>query len=232
MAFVMVDRFAGVPLYYDRYNRDAYGRSAVAMRAHVDAAFAAGCERAFTALVKLLGDGGFAVTQIWSGGVGRAGTGRSYHHKNRAFDLDALIFADGSKWVADTFPERPFMYLAIEAVLRTEFGTVLNFDYNRAHEDHFHFDNGRAPGFKPEARSHALFVQHCLDKLFNQDIGESGVDGLYGPDTDAALTRVRRALHLGGLSSKKTWQAFLRHCADAAIDKERSIVTAPDALIA
>ncbi len=226
MATTRVSHLAGLPLYYDRFNEDSYGEQAVAIRPYIEDGFLQNCEALFGEMKSVFADNGFEITQIWTGGVGRAGSGRSYHHQHRAFDLDALVFVGQEMWIADTFPERPFLYLAIESLLRKHVGTVLNFDYNAAHEDHFHFDNGTSVGFKPHARSHALFVQHALHKLFNQDIGSSGVDGVYGPDTEYALNNVRRQLGIGGLSQKANWLAFLDVCAVEALTSESSIVTA------
>lgn len=231
MPLVRIDELAGIPLYYDRYNNNSYGVSAVPMRPYIDTVFNQTCIECFQELTNLLAASGLTITQIWSGGVGRSGSGRSYHHKNRAFDLDALIFDDGSKWVADTFPDRPFLYLAIEAVLRQYFGTVLNYDYNAAHEDHFHFDNGTSVKFKRDARSHVLFLQHCLVKLFNQSVGQSGVDGVYGGDTEAALNRARQESGIGGLSNKDNWLDFLRACATAALENEQGIVRYDEPLV-
>lgn len=226
MALTRVESIAGLPLYYDRFNGTSYGRAAVPMRPFIDDDFLRQCTECFSELQRVLSKHKFEVSQVWSGGVGRAGTGVSYHHRNRAFDLDALIFKDGSKWVADTIPARPFMYLAIEAGLRLHFGTVLNFDYNQAHQDHLHFDNGTLPRFKRDARSHTLFVQHALMKLYNQSVGSAGADGVYGPETEQALNRVRQNLKIGPLSDKDNWFAFLRISADMALESERGIVHA------
>ncbi|MBD9371674.1 extensin family protein [Rhizobium sp. ARZ01] len=225
MALTRVESIAGLPLFYDRFNGTSYGQHAVAMRPFIDNNFLDQCTACFAEMQQVLAKHGFEITQIWSGGVGREGAGVSYHHRNRAFDLDALIFKDGSRWLADTFPARPFIYLAIEAVLRLHFGTVLNHDYNQAHRDHLHFDNGTAPRFKRDARSHTLFVQHALVKLFNQSVG---ADGVFGPETEQALNRVRRTLGIGSFSDKSNWFAFLQEVAGTALDYERSIVVAPD----
>ncbi|MEP5180189.1 MAG: extensin family protein, partial [Rhizobiaceae bacterium] len=147
MALIRVDNLAGIPLFYDRYNANSYGVSAVPMRPYIEEKFHAQCEACFEELNTFLSGHGKGIAQIWSGGVGRAGTGTSYHHSNRAFDLDALILNDGDRWIATSFPDRPHFYLAIESYLRTQFGTVLNYQYNAAHEDHFHFDSGTNPGF-------------------------------------------------------------------------------------
>jgi hypothetical protein len=223
-----VDHLAGIPLFYDRFKEGAYGDEAVPMRPFIDRTFLGLCNSCFQEMQDRLSATGVAIAQIWSGGVGREGNGQSYHHRNRAFDLDALIFEDAGKWVASTFPERPFIYLAIEACLRMSFGTVLNHDYNAAHKDHLHFDNGTAVRFKRDARSHALFVQHTLVRLFNHDVGPAGFDGVFGPDTEAALTRVRSDLGIGGLSEVVNWKAYLRVCMETALDFEQNIVRAPD----
>lgn len=119
MTLVRIDNIAGIPLFYDRYNSDSYGNSAVPMRPYINQAFLGRCTPAFANLSQFLDGYQKGIVQIWSGGVGRAGTGTSYHHTNRAFDLDALILADGDRWIATSFPQRPHMYLAIESYLRT-----------------------------------------------------------------------------------------------------------------
>lgn len=225
MALKRTDNFADIPLYYDRFKNGAYGNEAVKFRPYVDAKFLPQCNSCFEDMQKVFSKNGFGFSQIWSGGVGRSGTGRSYHHANRAFDLDGLVFNSKPMWVADTFPERPFIYLAIEACLRMHFGTVLNHDYNADHRDHFHFDNGTAVKFKRDARSHVLFLQHALVKLFNLSIGGSGFDGVFGGDTEAAMRVALKRLGIGGLSDRKNWLKFLAACAEEALDLENSILT-------
>jgi Uncharacterized protein conserved in bacteria len=226
MATTRVAELAGIPIFYDRFNEDSYGEQAVPIRPFIENGFLQVCQNLFGEMNAVFTDKGYPITQIWTGGVGRAGSGKSYHHQHRAFDLDALVFDGQPMWIADTFPERPFLYLAIESILRKHVGTVLNFDYNAAHEDHFHFDDGTSVGFKSHARSHTLFVQHALVKLFNQDIGTAGADGVYGGDTEYALTSVRRQLNIGGFSQRQNWLAFLDACAEAALDSEAGIVFA------
>ncbi len=223
MAHPRVDKLAGIPLFYDRFSDDSYGKQGKPYRPYVEAGFLVICEYCFKEMQALFTPGGFAIGEIWSGGVGRSGSGSSLHHQNRAFDLDALVFSDKPMWVADTFPQRPFLYLAIEAVLRIHFGTVLNYDYNAAHEDHFHFDNGTNVGFKRAARSHVLFLQHSLTKLFDKDVGTAGVDGVYGDDTEAALTDALNDLGIGTITNTGNWETFLRACCAEALALETQI---------
>ncbi|WP_187326930.1 extensin family protein [Martelella lutilitoris] len=224
MALIRTNNFAGIPLFYDRFKPGAYGQEAVPVRPYIDPDFRVACDACFSDIQNTFSGNGFHIDQIWTGGVGREGSGRSYHHTNRAFDLDCLIFSDKPMWVATSFPARPYLYLAIESLLRIHFGTVLNYDYNHAHEDHFHFDNGTSVGFKKHARSHVIFLQHTLEKLFNKDVGASGVDGVWGGDTEAALRQTLKELRLGTLSDNLNWIKYLKTCADLALDTEQSIV--------
>jgi len=207
MADVRIEKFAGKPLLYDRSAPHHYGTGGVAFRPFVNPAFATACDACFVELVAKLGKHAkLAVAKILSGGVSRSGTGTSYHHKNRAFDFDGLLFSDNSNWVANTFRERPQLYLGIEAVLRKHFGTVLTYDYNKDHEDHFHFDNGTPVGFKQAAKSHVIFIQNVIALVYGTRIGR---DGVWGPGTEAALRELRQRLGIGPLSSLPNWLAFL-----------------------
>lgn len=219
MADIRVDNFAGRPLLYDRSAPGHYGRTGISFRPFVNPAFAQSCEGCFEELVARLGrSAGLRTAAILSGGVSRAGTGTSFHHKNRAFDLDGLLFDDDSNWVANTFPQRPQLYLGIEAVLRKHFGTVLSYDYNRAHEDHFHFDNGTATGFKSAAKSHVIFIQNVIALVYGSAISR---DGLWGPETEGALRTLRNQLGIGAIATLANWTALLDAIADEAMSLDR-----------
>ncbi|MGI9364099.1 MAG: extensin family protein [Rhizobiaceae bacterium] len=223
MTLVRIDNIAGIPLYYDRYKSDSYGKSAVPMRPYINQAFLNRCTPCFDKLSSFLGTYGKGIEQIWSGGVGRAGTGTSYHHTNRAFDLDALILADGDRWIATSFPERPHIYVAIESFLRTQFGTVLNYQYNAAHQYHFHFDNGTNPGFNKYSKSRVTYLQNAIKYGFG---GSLAVDGVWGPQTEVQTKLALKALGLGSLSINANWQSFLLETAKSCMDSEMAIVTA------
>lgn len=219
MADIRVDKLAGKPLLYDRSTPGHYGVSGIAFRPFINTVFETSCQACFTDVVKKLDQkGGLKVAKILSGGVSRAGTGTSFHHKNRAFDLDALLFEGGSNWVANTFPARPQLYLGIEAVLRQHFGTVLSFDYNKAHEDHFHFDNGTAVGFKRAAKSHVIFLQNVIALVYGSRIGR---DGVWGPETENAVKALCSQLGVGPLSNKTDWLAFLNKVSDEAMAQDK-----------
>lgn len=219
MTDIRVDKFGGKPLLYDRSVTSHYGKSGVAFKPFVNPAFATSCDDCFKELIDRLDKkAGLKVTSILSGGVSRAGTGSSLHHKNRAFDFDALLFGDGSNWVSNTFPQRPQLYLGIEAILRKHFGTVLAYDYNRAHEDHFHFDNGTPTGFKTAAKSHVIFIQNVIALIYGSAIGR---DGVWGGETERALRALRTELGIGPISTLANWLALLGKIADEGMTLDK-----------
>ncbi|MDQ0316072.1 extensin family protein [Amorphus orientalis] len=223
---IRIDQFAGVGIYYDRVRPEDYGVRGVPIEPFIDREFAEETERFFARLFLECAAAGLGeVTAIFTGGVGRDPSvgGQSYHHQNRTFDLDALVFEDGRKWVADSFPDAPHFYLGIEAVLRKSFGTVLTYDYNRAHQDHIHFDNGEPPGFHTMSKSRVLFLQNSLFYLFDRTLGR---DGVYGPETDAIAGSVLSELNLGPLSSSDTWTAFLEATTDRAMLRSANVLAA------
>ncbi len=223
---IRINSLGGKQILYDRSAPNHYGRTGVVTNPYIDETFAAECEDCFTELHALLAQhANIDVESVLTGGVGRAGTGNSYHHRNRAFDLDGLIY-DGGTWVADTFPERPQLYLGIEAILRKHFGTVLSYDYNKAHEDHFHFDNGSNTGFKRHAKSHVIFIQNAIHYVYHLAIGR---DGLWGPETERSLQTVLDRLDIGTITNKDNWNDLLDEIAkqamilDAGLDDDDSV---------
>ncbi len=80
-----------------------------------------------------------------------AGTGRrSAHAQAEAVDVSAFILADGRKisvlddWSDGTPAEQRFLRV-IHASACKRFGTVLGPDYNAAHRNHFHLEQGSGP---------------------------------------------------------------------------------------
>ena len=209
-------KLAGVPLLYDRDPAENYGVGGYHSKPYADQQFAQETEVAFTELFRALAEAGFGKVQaILFGGIARTGSGKSYHHRLRAFDLDGLILSDGFTWVANSFPTRPHLYLAIEAVLRQHFGTVLTYGYDARHQDHIHFDNGDKIGFRRHSKSRVLFLQNALWYLFDQVLS---IDGVYGPETQRAERNARKELEVGGFSELPNWTGFLRSAAEIALE--------------
>lgn len=215
MAFVRTETLGGVPVHYDRFTHSSYGTEGTPFKPTIDETFFNECNACFSEMAGLFKPKFGDLNIIVSGGVSRAGTGSSLHHANRAFDLDCLFF-DDTHWVANTFPERPHIYLAIESVIRKHFGTVLTYDYNSAHEDHIHFDNGTQPGFQSMSKSRVTYLQNAIFYLYDIEIG---LDGVYGPETAQAARQVRAELEIGGFSETANWAAFLTKNAAAAVDR-------------
>lgn len=82
-----------------------------------------------------------------------AGRGRrSTHAVAQAIDVAAFVLADGQRisvignWADGSERERGFLRLVHKSACK-RFGTVLGPDYNAAHRDHFHLEDGRRGGF-------------------------------------------------------------------------------------
>lgn len=213
-------KLAGVPLHYDRFTRDQYGTEGTPFEPWIETGFAKELDACFKELGRKfkprLGD----LQIVVSGGVGREGTGSSMHHQNKAFDLDGLVFQD-AHLISTDFPSEPHLYLAVEAVLRKHFGVVLAYDYNKAHEDHFHIDNSRSPGFRRDTRSHSIFVQNLLTFVYDLPVIR---DGVWGDETDDAHRRLRKRLGLEGFSKKENWLKFCDLSVEHALKR---LVTPP-----
>ncbi len=121
------------------------------------------------------------------------------HSQGIAIDVDGFWISDADHYMALSAPNDWGFYLKIEATLRQVFGTVLNYDYNLYHRDHWHCDLSRAPGWR-RVRSLTIFAQRALNEIFSQDIE---VDGIYGPETDGALRTT-------GYNFPGDWDRFLR----------------------
>ena len=106
-----------------------------------------------------------------------------FHGKGRAFDLDALFWPGRTLVTRDDHND---LYLGVEAVIRRHFGTVLDYLYNAAHRDHYHFDDGSRVGFRSSSRSMVLYAQAALNAFEGAGLA---IDGIWGPLTRGALKR-------------------------------------------
>jgi len=77
---------------------------------------------------------------------------RSTHATAQAIDVAAFVLVDGQRisvvgnWADGSEREREFLRLVHKSACK-RFGTVLGPDYNAAHRDHFHLEDGRRGGF-------------------------------------------------------------------------------------
>lgn len=139
----------------------------------------------------------------------------SQHQHGQALDIDGIFWSNHS-FITKNYPSQKHFYLGIEAILRKHFGTVLQYSYDRRHEDHLHVDIGTTPDFKTSWKSYTYFAQTSLNVLFEETLIE---DGIWGPQTSAAVKRVFEALDIElPITTKKNWQAYLDACIPLAFD--------------
>jgi hypothetical protein len=203
-------KLAGVPTHYARPPVATYGTIGRPHTFRCTNAFFAALEDAFAELWDVCPAG--KPDAVVSAGAQVPKPGQ--HGNGSAFDLDGLFWPARS-FVALRFAEYPTFYLGVEAVLRRHFGTVLNHFYNADHRDHLHVDTGSPVGLR-RVRTIALFVQLMSRHVLGVEIG---VDGAWGPDTDAALVRLCDELdQTQDLDEVENWRAFLLACAGRAFE--------------
>jgi len=138
------------------------------------------------------------------------------HRQGVAVDIDSLWWDRSAIPAVVTLHSRGDMrrYLGVEACLRMEFGTVLGWEYNRAHRDHWHCDLGSDVGFDVRSRSRVLFVQAALVELWGERLV---LDGVFGPLTAAAATHILEQVDDSGLglAHLPAWRRFLWAAAGA-----------------
>ncbi|MFH1464427.1 MAG: N-acetylmuramoyl-L-alanine amidase [Pseudomonadota bacterium] len=122
------------------------------------------------------------------------------HGEGLAIDVDGLWWSDSNVFLANNAPTSWDQYLRIEASLRRHFGTVLNYDYNSDHHDHWHCDLGGATTWR-HVRSQNLFVQRALNVIWGENLD---VDGDFGDLSRAALGRAGY-----DFSTNAGWDRFL-----------------------
>ena len=142
----------------------------------------------------------------------------SQHKLGHAFDLDAIFWLDHT-FIANNYLSDKAFYLAIESLLRKHFGTVLQYVYDRRHEDHLHVDVGTKPDFKTSWKSYTYFAQTSMNELFGEALEE---DGMWGRLTAAAVKRVFTNLGINTpITTMANWQSYLTVCADEAFRKSQ-----------
>lgn len=149
------------------------------------------------------------------------------HGQGRAIDIDAIWWpstgnlTDGlirpKPLITLNAPDDAIRYLAVEAVLRKHFGTVLDFWFGHGHEDHFHVDNGQPQGWTgrpPTLHAETLFLQAALAFVHGQKVD---IDGVLGTETRSALSAVQGAAYCEDIG--KTWNSFLDLTASSAFSQ-------------
>lgn len=122
------------------------------------------------------------------------------HGRGSAVDIDGFWWSNSERFRAIDAPSDWYRYITIEATLRQVFGTVLNYDYNAAHRDHWHCDLGRPTRWRA-VRSQAKFAQRALNEIWGERLV---VDGRWGSRSAAAAQRSGYDFRLVG-----GWDRFL-----------------------
>ena len=227
---------AGVPVHWT--GSGEYGTRGSLGECEADAIFLLQLEECFRELWSFpLGKAEAVVTR----GVFREEAGM--HGEGRAFDLEAIFWKEHSLIVKRDGYERNNLplCLGVEAVLRRNFGTVLNWDY-KGNDDHIHFDDFKnLRRFDPLAQLGISvgFLQMAMTVLFDKPVGlmrlpgqrpEQQFNRLYDTRTkvaiDAAMKQVDLASSHAELVCQDIWMLFLAKIAAKAFGKVLSPVAA------
>ncbi len=179
---------AGVPVHYDRAPSAGYGTRGIPYTFHCTEPFEATLHAAFEALWAACPLGTAEVITSAGAYVDKSGL----HGAGRAFDIDGIFWPDKA-FITNQYPSDRRFYLAVESVLRKHLGTVLNYKFDAAHQDHFHVSGRGEPGFVLGHESRVLYWQMALTHLFDRPVT---VDGLTGPETNGASRALLRALDM------------------------------------
>ena len=200
---------AGVPLHYDRLP-GTYGTRGRAQTWFMQQDFADKLQACLDELWETCPLGEAEVVATAGAWVDKPGA----HGEGRGFDIDAIFWSNRT-FVTLHYPTDSAFYLAVEAVLRKHFGTVLNFHFNQAHQDHFHIDDLAPVGFVRHHRSRVLFVQMAMNKLFGRTVD---IDGRWGSETGGAVAGVLESLDLTEVSNPDDAGAVADALADVWLD--------------
>ena len=138
-----------------------------------------------------------------------------FHGRGLALDVDAIYWPNRTL-ISVLYPYDTVHYLAIESVFRQYFGTVLNYLYDRAHEDHWHMDLGTPPDFYTDSPSRVFYLQASLTHIHDRPVL---IDGVWGRQTRGATQEVLEEMALGSnIENMSTWQAYLRRTAKIGFD--------------
>jgi hypothetical protein len=206
MALQVFSHLVGVPVHYDRYDASSgygYGTRGKPFKPRATPKMIAALQACFMEVFTQSPFGPGEVITSAGAFVDKPG----HHGLGQAFDLDG-IFWSSNFLVAKEYPAKPHLYLAVESVIRQHFGTVLNYNYNAAHQDHFHMDLGSPVGFHKMSKSRVEYLQASLFYVHGY---QTAIDGVWGPSTEKVVRAAMNDLSInGGLSSVAAWLEYLR----------------------
>ena len=178
--FVRKATILDVPVYYDRLDHMTYGTPASLTDVYGMPALHDALSKAFSKIIEKAGRGLPKAILTAGAYVDKPG----WHSRGLAFDLDGIIWPKYTITMKQ-FPQEWRNYLIIDACLRSFFPTVLDFFYNKAHQDHFHVQlDGSSMGFNQHSTSDTKYVQATLNHVVGEQLR---IDGIYGDKTMDAL---------------------------------------------
>lgn len=203
---------AGVPVHYDRFANPPfnYGSRGKPYTFYSLESFEKKLDAFFSELWQVCPLGKAEVITSAGAYVAKPGS----HGQGRGFDIDAIFWNEKS-FITLRYPQDRSFYLGVEAVLRKHLGTVLNYEYDVAHQDHFHVDDTSPVGFFVTHRSRVLFVQMALTHVYGRPVS---IDGFVGPETATTLRNVLLDGDLASPGDVATNDQVFTHLSDRWID--------------
>ncbi|MFD4641886.1 extensin family protein [Lentzea sp. NPDC058436] len=208
LAMMTFQKIDGTPVYYWRSNRgNTTARNWQATDAFYNALVA------WIRDLRSLSSGYGSISYLVSAGfyVNKAGQ----HGAGTAMDLDHVRWSNGNvtspldqHHASGTAALRK-RYLATEAVTRRRFRYVLDGWYNADHRDHIHADFGGMPvRVLKDSEADTKFVQGTCNNFRASGLA---IDGIWGPNTQAAFNGLKSALGVTGdpHTSTAVWQGML-----------------------
>ncbi len=193
----------GIPVHYDRPPEAPYGSRGIEYDFYATQELESKLDACFAELEAVCPRGRPEVITSAGAWVDKPD---SYHATGEAFDLDGIHWAD-EKFICLDFPSDRRFYLGVDAVLRKNFPTVLNYYYNQLHHDHLHMEPSGQMEFNKQAPSEVFFLQAALTYVLNIPVA---IDGDWGPETAGGTARALHELNISGeLEDLETWTQFL-----------------------
>lgn len=194
------------------YNANGTGVHGGRHTEHFNATFRNQCDSWITTLDTVSrNNGGRSVSWVGDVGVGVCKSG--YHGSARAFDLTKIKFSSGQvdmnwSWRGARKLVHRRRYLAVAAMCRRHFGTVLTCWYNSAHQNHIHFDNGvSVTSIRTGVRSDTTLIQASCNLINGESLA---IDGVWGNLTESAYLRLLGRLNMRCYNPKANTSAARR----------------------
>lgn len=208
-----ITQILGIDLHYARYTLEMVGTIGQPNTFQVEDQFLGELTDCFEELFNECPLGKPNVITSAGTYVNRPGT---MHNQYRAFDLDA-IFWDNYTLNSSDFHYDPVLYLGIDSFLRKHFVNVLNYFFDKPHEDHWHIDNDGTVDYRTDSEASTYYLQLISTHIYENPIT---IDGIFGPQTEGAINYILDLLNLSGqITNASTYKALLTKTGKIAFAK-------------